>query len=469
MKKGKLFAAVAVAATLSLGALSGCFSGNVSIKSIELTNTVGLVDYYTITYTDGSTSQFTVTNGRNGADGKDGTYVKEVTAQDVFDTYKSIYGDDVTFEEFCEKYLTIGSTGGANTALNATLRSCLKVYSSFTEQEGKWGHKDATYCGSAVIYKMDSDYTYIVTNYHVVYDSAAATGTPSISDKIYAYLYGSESKPALTSSGAYVYDSYAIPCTYIGGAITYDVAVICAKTKDVLAVNPVAAPVDIAGEYYVGEDVFAIGNPDDGGLSVTKGIVSVDSDYCELSIDGTARTYRSIRTDVALTHGSSGGGLFNADGKLIGLNNAGDEDITSMNFAIPASAMTGIADGVIFYHTQNSSVKATRKVYLGVTSQSLNSRYVYDSSTGFGYIKEDVTISSVESGSFGKSLGIKEDDIIRAVTVNGKKHIVNRFFHISDLLLTVREGDSITVTVERNGVQTDLSATVPSSALTLVG
>lgn len=468
MKKNKLFAAAAVAVTISLGALSGCFSGNVSIKSIELTNTVGLVDYYTITYTDGSTSQFTVTNGKDGADGKDGTYVKEVTAKDVFDTYKSIYGDSVTFEEFCEKYLTIASTGGVNTALNATLRSCLKVYSSFTEQDGRWGQKDATYCGSAVIYKMDATYTYIVTNYHVVYDSAVVTGTPSISEKIYAYLYGSESKPVLIN-GAYSYDNYAIPCTYIGGAITYDVAVIRANTADVLKVNPVAAPVDIADAYYVGEDVFAVGNPDDGGLSVTKGIVSVDSDYCELSIDGTTRSYRSIRTDVALTHGSSGGGLFDAEGKLIGLNNAGDEDITSMNYAIPASVVTGVADGVIFYHNQNPSVKAMRKTYLGISSMSLNSRYVYDSSTGFGYIKEDVTVSSVESGSFGKSLGLKEDDIIRAVTVNGKKHTVNRVFQISDLLLTVREGDSLTVTCERNGSEIDLSATVPSSALTLVG
>lgn len=467
MKKSKIFASVAVAATLSLGALSGCFSGSVGIKSIELTNTVGLVDYYTITYTDGSTSQFTVTNGKDGADGKDGTYVKEVTAQDVFNTYRSIYGDDVTFEEFCEKYLTISSTGGVNTALNATLRSCLKVYSSFTEQDGRWSQKDATYCGSAVIYKMDAAYTYIVTNYHVVYDSAALTDS-KISDKIYAYLYGSESKPVLIN-GTYSYDNYAIPCTYIGGAITYDVAVIRANTADVLGVNPVAAPVDITYDYYVGEDVFAVGNPDDGGLSVTKGIVSVDSDYCNLSIDGTARSYRSIRTDVALTHGSSGGGLFNADGKLIGLNNAGDEEITSMNYAIPASAVKGVADGIIFYNNQNHAVKATRRTYLGVTSQSLNSRYVYDSTTGYGYIKEDVTISSVESGSFGKTLGLKEDDVIRAITVNGEKYTINRYFQISDLLLNVREGDSVTVTCERNGNEIDLRATVPASALTLVG
>ena len=37
-----------------------------SIKSIEKTSTSGIVDTYTITLTDGTTSTFTVTNGGNG-------------------------------------------------------------------------------------------------------------------------------------------------------------------------------------------------------------------------------------------------------------------------------------------------------------------------------------------------------------------------------------------------------------------
>ena len=39
------------------------------IEKIELTGTQGLVDTYTITYTDGSTTTFTVTNGADGASG----------------------------------------------------------------------------------------------------------------------------------------------------------------------------------------------------------------------------------------------------------------------------------------------------------------------------------------------------------------------------------------------------------------
>lgn len=42
------------------------------ITNIAKTATVGLVDTYTITYSDGTTSTYTVTNGRDGQDGQDG-------------------------------------------------------------------------------------------------------------------------------------------------------------------------------------------------------------------------------------------------------------------------------------------------------------------------------------------------------------------------------------------------------------
>lgn len=37
--------------------------------SISKTSTSGLVDTYTITYTNGDTDTFTVTNGKDGSDG----------------------------------------------------------------------------------------------------------------------------------------------------------------------------------------------------------------------------------------------------------------------------------------------------------------------------------------------------------------------------------------------------------------
>ena len=48
---------------------SGCAineDGAVSIKDIKKTDSVGVVDTYTITYTNGKTSQFSIVNGEDG-------------------------------------------------------------------------------------------------------------------------------------------------------------------------------------------------------------------------------------------------------------------------------------------------------------------------------------------------------------------------------------------------------------------
>lgn len=48
-------------------------AGGKSISTIEKTSTLGLVDTYTITYTDSTTSTFNITNGEDGAAGTNGT------------------------------------------------------------------------------------------------------------------------------------------------------------------------------------------------------------------------------------------------------------------------------------------------------------------------------------------------------------------------------------------------------------
>ena len=65
--------------SVDLSSIAGSGSGSgqpgadgVGIDSIAKTNTVGLVDTYTIYYSNNTTATFTVTNGANGADGADG-------------------------------------------------------------------------------------------------------------------------------------------------------------------------------------------------------------------------------------------------------------------------------------------------------------------------------------------------------------------------------------------------------------
>ena len=79
----------------------------------------------------------------------------------------------------------------------------------------------------------------------------------------------------------------------------------------------------------IGENVYAVGSPSGLDLSLSSGIIS------QLR-QGTNTRY--IQTDASVSPGSSGGGLFDSAGNLIGILTAkiADEDVEGIGFAIPA-------------------------------------------------------------------------------------------------------------------------------------
>ena len=97
-----------------------------------------------------------------------------------------------------------------------------------------------------------------------------------------------------------------------------------------LAKPPAAQPAQMAGArgLEIGAEVFAIGAPNGWELSFTRGIVSQLRD-----IDGESAPL--IQTDAAITSGSSGGGLFDENGRLVGITTLGSKD-GNFNFAMPA-------------------------------------------------------------------------------------------------------------------------------------
>lgn len=70
-----------------------------------------------------------------------------------------------------------------------------------------------------------------------------------------------------------------------------------------------------SGNITAGESVFAIGNPLGYDWSFSRGVVS----QVRLERNGS-RDIAVIQTDTAITHGNSGGGLYNDKGELIGIN-----------------------------------------------------------------------------------------------------------------------------------------------------
>lgn len=478
MKKIKLIASAVGVLSLSCVLLAGC-GKQACVTSIVPAETTEAGTNYTVTYSDGRTETITVANGKNGKDGEDGL----VSIDDIFEKYQEVYGE-TSYADFLEEYLSVSSSNTSTIA--RCLQSSMKVHTTFVESSyvirpGGWSGATKSYglahhAGSAVIYKIEGNDTYILTNYHVVYDKSADTEANggNLPKDIYCYLYGSEADPVQSDKtdetyGYALYDfgQYGIPCTYVGGSINADIAVLKAKTSDIAEINPDFNAVKPASGYCVGETAIAIGNPEGEGISVTKGIVSVDNENIALQIDGTGRYYRSLRIDTSLYSGNSGGGLFNEKGELIGITNAGNQEDQNINYAIPIEIASGVADNIIFYDRDgDSATSGAYKITLGVTVQAKSMKYVYNETSGRGDIREDVTVVSVAEGSIAEAIGIQTDDTLVAFGIDGEEYEILRNFNVSDLLLKVRAGAEINFRFERNG-ETRLGTpyTVPSSAL----
>ncbi len=70
----------------------GACGETLKVVSVEKTATSGLVDTYTITYSDGSKFDFTVTNGENGEDAQSVT-LSQAYAEAVANGYSGSYLD----------------------------------------------------------------------------------------------------------------------------------------------------------------------------------------------------------------------------------------------------------------------------------------------------------------------------------------------------------------------------------------
>lgn len=459
---------------LLCAALSGCAQKAYIVDVLTHTTADGTVITYV--YSDGSETNYTV---RNGTDGKDGA----VSIDEIYEKWLAANGKEDTaanYNDFLSEYLTLSTDLDYSQTIQKTLLSAATVYCDYVTSSrtssSPWQQPTTVYStviqsGSAFIWKIESDYTYLVTNYHVVYCSGAATAITGgdLPMNIYCYLYGSIGSYSANGTNEtygyteYDYGDYAVKCTYVGGSIAADIAVVKAPTEQLKAVNPEIEEVTLAEEYYTGQTVYTVGNPLGYGFSVTQGVVSVDDEYIDLSIDGTSRSYRSIRTDTAIYSGNSGGGLFNAAGELIGITNASATSYESLNYAIPLEIMRGAVENIL------DNDGALLKPTLGVVLEAKNTKYVYSASLGYGKICEDVVVNLVTGGSIAETMGLKAGDYITGIAIGETQYAVTRSFNISDLLFVLRAGDEIKIFYTRDGVSAESgSYTMQASDFSLV-
>tara|TARA_B100001113_G_scaffold93707_1_gene75019 strand:+ start:1448 stop:2410 length:963 start_codon:yes stop_codon:yes gene_type:complete len=148
----------------------------------------------------------------------------------------------------------------------------------------------------------------------------------------------------------------------------------------------------------IGQTVFAIGNPYNLGISVSKGILS-----------GTGRNFGNpyldvIQTDAAINQGSSGGAIINSDGQLIGLSTSiasisGGSD--GVGFALPAERVISIANEIIKYGRVNRAWIGDFKFkrgYYNKNNERLPALYVFgiDNSNINGGLKDGDIIIDIK-------------------------------------------------------------------------
>ncbi len=330
----------------------------------------------------------------------------------------------------------------------------LSAYPSY----GSGTTTEYTSYGSGIIYQLDREAgdAYIITNFHVVYNKDEV-GKGGFSDSLSLFLYGMES------------EQYAIPAKVVGGSMTYDIAVLKVEGSEVLK-NSMACAVILGNseDVRIHDDVFAVGNPEGYGISITDGIVSVESETLQmLGADGrTSIALRVMRVSAAINDGNSGGGLYSADGRLMGIVNAKrtGSDVDNIGYAIPINLARNLADNII-KNCDGGENLSLKKCLIGITLTPATSGLASDGKGGL-IIKEQIVIHEIAEGCITDKVQV--GDIINSITIDGVKTEVTRNHHVIDAMLKAGVGSTVTLSLTRGTSKVDVTIVIPEEALTTV-
>lgn len=176
-----------------------------------------------------------------------------------------------------------------------------------------------------------------------------------------------------------------------------------------------------------GDDVFAMGHPLGLPFTVTKGIVS--------GLGARGNMYiQYLQTDASITHGNSGGPLYNAKGEVLGINTMGPENAGNIGFSITTPS-------VVRALIQFDAVGNINTASLGVITDLSNPEQP----------DQGVAVEFVRPGSAADKAGILPGDVIvgaageQLQTEGGKKSVHD----LSAILAQAKPGDVIEVAVVR--------------------
>ena len=158
----------------------------------------------------------------------------------------------------------------------------------------------------------------------------------------------------------------------------------------------------------------------------------------------------AIQIDASINPGNSGGPLVNINGEVIGINSVKlvESSVEGMGFAIPIEVALSQIDKL-------ESGEPIERPVIGVALYDLDSLPLL----GYSDLRIDesvdsgVIVDSVERGSDAEKAGLQKNDVI--VELDGTK--IKNSAHLKYLLYKHNIGDSVKLTIIRNGNEKELT------------
>jgi len=223
---------------------------------------------------------------------------------------------------------------------------------------------------------------------------------------------------------------------------TLDLAVIKIEKTDLPSVE-----LGDSDKLIVGEPVVAIGNPMTLDLerTVTNGIVSGLNR--SITFDNGTTIKPLIQTNASINSGNSGGPLFNAEGKVIGINTAKMSSAEGLGFSIPINTAKSILEQVVGNGTVSSLYVGIKGVDVATYEKSLG----VDVSAEYGV----VVIEAVQN-SPATEAGLEMGDVITSIDDN-KIETMN---DLKRQLYQYKVNDKVKLSVNRSGKEITIEMTL---------
>ncbi len=205
-----------------------------------------------------------------------------------------------------------------------------------------------------------------------------------------------------------------------------------------------AATLGNSDDMKVGESVYLVGNPlGELTYTMTAGIVSALDREIAAEQDSSVNMFQM---DAAVNSGNSGGPVYNSRGQVVGVVTAKykSSGVEGLGFAIPINDAAQIADELMEHGY------VTGKPYFGimVTNMTEQNAAYYNSVVG-------AYVYSVDAGSCAATAGIRQGDVITQLG----DHEIKTIADMATAKKDYRAGDTVAVTVFRNGEYQTLSVT----------